>query len=477
MTSRTGLTVFVALLIVMWVFAPCAAFGQTTTFDGFMQEWSGRYINYPGGTGTAQCMDLMHQYTLEVLGFDALHAATAYNAYVAGDSRFDKIPNTPTGIPLKGDLVFWNSSLPGSGGAGHVAVFIQGDLNQFTSFDQNFPTGSAPHVQSHSYNYVVGWLHPKNSQPVQVTNFFQKNSNGQYTITCFTDNLVDAQFQLVNSSSAAVYFPEVAMALHREIDDAFVADVHIEYNVTIAAGATYQFPRSFLDGTNPNLVPGTYRLVAKVLYGGVWVELSLHLPFTIASRINTCGSTSDPDVTSLANQTRPVGWYFFTGASGRWYIANTSGNVLALESTPGFPAGGTLPWKPISNYPTAYAGFPAQGVNYSYVQISSDGRNVSFGYLTGGGGDSEIAQLANTTQPVKWMYFQDSRTIWYIFDLYWGTQAVMRLMGYDPTVNGDILWKPINNYTAFLSYPAAGYVYQNVYASSDGRSVIFGPLK
>ena len=189
------------------------------------------------------------------------------------------------------------------------------------------------------------------------------------------------------------------------------------------------------------------------------------------------GGSEDPDVTSLVSRTFPVGWYFFTGPSGRWYIANTAGNVLALEAPANYPASGTLPWKPISNYSSAYAGYPAAGVNYSNVQIASNGMSVSFGSLKGGGGDTEVSQLANTTQPVKWMYFQDSRTIWYIFDSYAGSQAVMRLMGYDSSVSGGVLWKPINNYPAYVGYPAAGFVFQSVSASGDGRSIIFGPLK
>ena len=199
--------------------------------------------------------------------------------------------------------------------------------------------------------------------------------------------------------------------------------------------------------------------------------LGLH---TLQGYIHLQAST-DPDITSLASQTLPVGWYFFTGPSGRWYIANTGGDVLALEAPPNYPASGTLPWKPISNY-VSYAGYPAAGVNYSYVQIASNGNSVSFGSLKGGGGDTEVSQLANTTQPVKWMYFQDSRSIWYIFDSYSGSQAVMRLMGYDSSVNGGVLWKPINNYPAYVGYPAAGIVYQYVYTSTDGRSIIFGPL-
>src|ERR1035441_8747322 len=281
-----------AMLMTVCSLATPSAFALTITFDTFIQEWNGRGIDVDGVYGN-QCMDLMHQYTNEVLGFDALHAGTAYEAYLNGDSRFDKIPNTPTSVPQKGDLVFWNTSV---GSAGHVAVFIEGNVTRFSSFDQNWPLNplglAVAHVQEHNWNGVAGWLHPRTVEPAQVTDFFQKNTNGQYTITCLTDNLVDAQFKLVNNSSSAVFFSTVAMALHRESDDSFVADVALQSNITVPAGGTYQFPRSFLDGTNSNLQPGTYRLVAKVYYGGAWVEVALHLPFTILSRSNSCGGST-----------------------------------------------------------------------------------------------------------------------------------------------------------------------------------------
>lgn len=130
------------------------------TFDEFVAKYNGQEVDTDGAYG-GQCMDLMHQYIVDCLGYDlALFAApTAYEAFKnANDSRFDKILNTPDGVPQKGDIIFWNT---GIGSAGHVAIFIEGDTNRFTSFDQNWPTGSFCHVQEHTYKSVAGWLHPK----------------------------------------------------------------------------------------------------------------------------------------------------------------------------------------------------------------------------------------------------------------------------------------------------------------------------
>jgi hypothetical protein len=131
-----------------------ALFGN---FDAFVRNWNGKGINVDHAAGD-QCMDLMHQYTLEVLGLDALHAPTAYQAFLNGDSRFMKITRTAKNVPRKGDIVFWNTSV---GPTGHVAVFIEGTANRFSSFDQNWPKGAKAHTQVHNYNGVVGWLRLK----------------------------------------------------------------------------------------------------------------------------------------------------------------------------------------------------------------------------------------------------------------------------------------------------------------------------
>jgi hypothetical protein len=55
------------------------------------------------------------------------------------------------------------------GAYGHVAVCKEGDVNSFTSFDQNWPTNvdangnglGVCHFQGHNYNGVLGWLRPK----------------------------------------------------------------------------------------------------------------------------------------------------------------------------------------------------------------------------------------------------------------------------------------------------------------------------
>jgi hypothetical protein len=142
---------------------------MTISFDDFIKEWTGKPVDFDG-VYPNQCMDLMHQYAYEVLGITdktVLATPAAYQVYTQfkwGD-YFTKIDNTPTGVPLKGDLLFFGT---GVGAYGHVCIFINGNVNSFNSFDANWPTGTLPHIQTHNYNGVLGWLHPINQPQMTV---------------------------------------------------------------------------------------------------------------------------------------------------------------------------------------------------------------------------------------------------------------------------------------------------------------------
>lgn len=130
------------------------------TFEEFLQKWQGRGIDFDGYYGD-QCMDLIHQYHVDVLGIADGRTLAAPNAKsvflnfpsVHNNHLFDRIENTPEGVPQKGDIVYW-----GNGESGHVAIFIEGDAQRFKSFDQNFPTGTKCQIVEHDYAGVLGWL-------------------------------------------------------------------------------------------------------------------------------------------------------------------------------------------------------------------------------------------------------------------------------------------------------------------------------
>lgn len=125
----------------------------------FISKWNGKIVDFDG-VYPDQCMDLMHQYALDVLGItdkSVLAAPAAYEVFTnfKWDNLFTKITNTPTGIPQSGDILFFGTTI---GQYGHVCVFVDGNATNFTSFDANWPLGSLPHLQPHNYNGVLGWL-------------------------------------------------------------------------------------------------------------------------------------------------------------------------------------------------------------------------------------------------------------------------------------------------------------------------------
>lgn len=76
-------------------------------------------------------------------------------------TQYDRIANTPSFVPRKGDMVIW-TGMPNNP-YGHVAIANGvGDTNTFQSYDQNWTGGEKVHAVSHNYNYVLGVLRPKN---------------------------------------------------------------------------------------------------------------------------------------------------------------------------------------------------------------------------------------------------------------------------------------------------------------------------
>ena len=133
---------------------------MTITIDQFVEKYIGKKVDFDGAYG-GQCVDLYRQYIHDVLGFPQTPTVKgACNIYDnCPDDKFDKIVNTPVAVPEKGDIIIWNSHT--GGGFGHVAIYLEGDINAFTSLDQNWPTLSKVTKTKHTYSHVLGWLRPK----------------------------------------------------------------------------------------------------------------------------------------------------------------------------------------------------------------------------------------------------------------------------------------------------------------------------
>jgi hypothetical protein len=144
-----------------------------TKVGAFVEKYTNYFVDFysDNGTNSNQCTDLAWKYAQEVLGFSegTLVRADAIDIfYNTNNSKFTRVYNSSSGVPQKGDIVFWNKHSANTY-HGHVAIFISGDTNKFKSFDQNWanekdPTWKfKPRTVDHDYTSaggVVGWLHP-----------------------------------------------------------------------------------------------------------------------------------------------------------------------------------------------------------------------------------------------------------------------------------------------------------------------------
>ena len=139
------------------------------TLQEFIDKYNGKFIDYDGHYG-AQCQDLYRQYVQEVLGFPqspgVVGAKDNWDAYLP--DYYERIPNTPEGVPQPGDIMIWGASY---GPYGHVAVVTEATLTTFKCFSQNDPTGAPCGIKLYrTYKPTLGWLHPKtNTQPIDQT--------------------------------------------------------------------------------------------------------------------------------------------------------------------------------------------------------------------------------------------------------------------------------------------------------------------
>jgi cell wall-associated NlpC family hydrolase len=131
------------------------------TYNDFLNRWMNHYVDYDKAYGF-QCTDLMRQYVREVYGLAPYTAipstGSAANIYknFKSNKYFKKIDNTPTGLPKKGDIIFWKYYPGLFGWAGHVGIYDSGDMYTIISFDQNYPTGQPCKLVRHGINK---WLH------------------------------------------------------------------------------------------------------------------------------------------------------------------------------------------------------------------------------------------------------------------------------------------------------------------------------
>lgn len=132
------------------------------TFNEFYQGVNGKSLDYDGLYGY-QCVDLVKVYLDWMFDIKpgAWGNAKDYwnNLNKANmNNYFYKVPNTRDLVVQRGDIVVWGAM---SGNPyGHVAIGLSGDINHFTSLDQNWGSNYVREIY-HNYDGVLGVLRVK----------------------------------------------------------------------------------------------------------------------------------------------------------------------------------------------------------------------------------------------------------------------------------------------------------------------------
>jgi len=126
----------------------------------FLEKDNGEFVEVAGSADAKnQCVDLVNAYLRDVCNHPIVEWTNACD-FPSKIKDLEWIPNDEiTDLPEEGDIVVWSNKV--GGGAGHIAIFIEGTTSSFKSFDQNWPLYSPCHVQGHTYKNVIGWIRPK----------------------------------------------------------------------------------------------------------------------------------------------------------------------------------------------------------------------------------------------------------------------------------------------------------------------------
>lgn len=156
------------------------------SFEEFVKKYTGVLVDYDGNYG-GQCVDLYRQYLKDCFGITKAPAVVgAKDIWDQPPQGFEKITNTPEGIPNAGDIMIWKAT--SNNPYGHVGIVVNAAASSFNSFDQNFPSGSLPRVIRHTYTNVIGWLRfisieikmSKLSLPVTISTRGKYNASVDY---------------------------------------------------------------------------------------------------------------------------------------------------------------------------------------------------------------------------------------------------------------------------------------------------------
>lgn len=124
--------------------------------DKLVADNNGRYVEREDATNVNQCFDLAFAYT-DLLGIPraAIRHLYAYQIFTNPTQLTYQHFHLLNSNPQKGDIIVYGNVV---GPAGHVDIFLEGTLQRFTAFSQNWPAGSPARVIQHSAWGVIGIL-------------------------------------------------------------------------------------------------------------------------------------------------------------------------------------------------------------------------------------------------------------------------------------------------------------------------------
>ena len=149
------------------------------SLDEFVKNYLGKATDYDKGMGV-QCVDLIKLYLDKVFSIKigAIGNAEAYfrryDEIPVLKENFDKIQNTKSFVPKKGDICVFGTKLSKYG---HICIATgEGDTSYFNSWDQNWGSKEMKVVR-HNYTGFEGVLRYKKKEVVAQNETAEKKEN------------------------------------------------------------------------------------------------------------------------------------------------------------------------------------------------------------------------------------------------------------------------------------------------------------
>jgi len=145
----------------------------------FINKYNGKGVEVEDPSNRDQCMDLAFAW-LDNLGVPraTIRHLYAYQAFSQPNDLTRQYFDLVQGKASPGDLIVWNTQV---GIAGHISIFVSGNFpTGFTSFDQNWPSGSKSHLQWHNNFGIAGVLKLKKGDQNMATKASKEIVNGFY---------------------------------------------------------------------------------------------------------------------------------------------------------------------------------------------------------------------------------------------------------------------------------------------------------